>query len=273
MGGKLLVWALFLFHLRKNDVSKKPQVHLVQVCPQYLVPHRRSDCDTLAEHHFTATKIPTANLGLIQTTLLKGVDLVKHPWEEVGPALFDRMEQALRSALAGVDVRIRRKAPEEILVLHITDDGELDLLSTKTHTSHTTPAAFDALMKAPLSTMSKYLGQYCRGLVVHQADRQDLGGRMFRITANLNETMANALYYKLSINTPTVVHMNLGTSFRLAFEMDTLVERPVLRVTSQERIGGEWVSNLTRAFQRPQIDPNNIGAVVDFFLSHLVGGN
>lgn len=260
-------------HLRKNNVSKKPQVHLVQACPQFLVPHRRSDCDTLAEHGFTATKIPEANLGLIQATLLKGVELVKHPWTEVGPALFDRLEQALRSTLAEEDVRIRRKSPEEILVLHITDDGELDLLSKKSHTTHTTATAFDALMDSPLGTMRKYLGQYCRTLVVHQADRQDIGGRMFRITASLNEAMPNALYYKLSISTPTVVHMNLGTSFRLAFEMDTLAERHVLRVTSQERIGGEWVSNLTRAFQRPQIDPDNIGKVVDFFLSHLVGGN
>lgn len=246
----------------------KPSVHLIQLSPQLLVPRTREDCEALSTMGFTSTRIPATSLGLLKTTLLRGVNLKIEEWASTEESLFDEFSRAL---LTLPNTRVKQTSANTVLLLHsLGDPDDLDLSTPSSSNAAATLKAFNEDLEAKCAHMRKYLGQYCHTLLVQSKDRPDLNGRMYMFSAKLNESLSNTMYYSLQFSTPTVTHFNLGSSYRLKLELDTLVEKPILRVTGEDKlVGGEWTPGLLRTFHINQIHPDNVIEVVNFLLSHL----
>lgn len=249
----------------------KPIVNLVQISPQLLVPVTPQDYTTLNDHEFTAARIPTGSLGLIKSTLLRSVDLKIVDHDTVIHGLFAEFQKALSSL---PDSKVKARDNDELLVLHYT--GDLELLDPTAVNAASEAAAkqqaFEKAFEKCCAYARKYLGMYCRRLVIQQKDRPDAGGTMYRLYSVLDESINNAMFYSVQFSTPTVATLDLGSSYRVRFELDTLSTKPILRITSEDLCGGDWQSNNPRTFQVNQVHSESVGNLVNFLLSHLVSG-
>lgn len=252
-------------------MSTKPTVSVV-TCHNQLFPLHVADLRVLQEHGFTATRISEHVLDVLLQTVLKGLRFQRHEWSEIYESLLSYFQQKVGEDMPEVSFRV---GEDHLLALIATEDADALLTMGKPGTAkqkrtEAAPEEHPSVTKflKHCDSLRKYLGQYSHRLQVHRREKPGYGV-LFRLTAEYVEAMPNGLFYAINLQQPEALCLNLGTCFRLRFAMEKLGEQPTFTVYSEDRINGEWVSNLRRGFHKSQIDTQNVRELATFLLTHF----